>query len=72
MVNNSKVVLNLRSNEQPYASVLCQFTEYSYNLSKLGNLRNAKSDTKTDTNGTTCKKKFPLESGFVNNAERWT
>ncbi len=42
-----------------------------YNLSKFGILRNAKSDTKTDTNKKSCKK-FRLENGFVNNAERWT
>ena len=42
-----------------------------YNLPKLGNSSNAKSDTKSDTNTTAWKKKSPLESGFVNNAELW-
>jgi hypothetical protein len=42
------------------------------NLPKLGKSHNAKSDTKTDTNRKTCKKKSPSETGFVNNAARWT
>ena len=46
--------------------------ECLYNLSKFGDCRNAKSDTKTDTNRKTCKKKSPLGSGSVNNVVHWT
>ena len=31
-----------------------------------------KSDTKSDTNGKTCKKNSPLGNGFINNAANWT
>jgi predicted Na+-dependent transporter len=50
LVNKNKSVLKLTSDGQPYATVLCQFTEYSYNLPKLGELHNTESDTNTDTN----------------------
>jgi hypothetical protein len=53
-----------------YATIRCQFKEYSYNLSKLGDLHNAKSDTKIDTNRKTWQTKSPLENGFVNSAGR--
>jgi hypothetical protein len=46
--------------------------ECLYNLPKLSDWRNAKTDTKTDTNEKTCKTKYPLERGFVNNAVPWT
>ncbi len=55
------------------AQVFCPYLgECLYNLLKLGDSHNAKSDTKADTKRKTWKKKSPLGSGSVNNAERWT
>jgi hypothetical protein len=66
LVNNNKLALKLSSDGQPSATVLCQFTEYSYNLSKLGDFLNTESDTRTDTKWKTCKKISPLGLGCVN------
>jgi hypothetical protein len=48
------------------------FSDYAIIYRNWDDWHNAKSDTESDTNRKTCRKKSPLGSGFVKNAARWT